>query len=89
MVHHTEHPRLFLGLTMSTKSVLDETATLFLAHDLSPAQAEPDPTELLVLREFPFERVLDMTLRGEIVDSMTMIAVLWADRARRLGSFAD
>ena len=68
----------------TSKSVLDETATLFLAQDLTPAHAEPDPTEFLNVAPFPFEEVLAMTLSGEIVDGMTIIAVLWADRARRL-----
>jgi hypothetical protein len=31
----------------------------------------------------PFADVLEMVLSGEIVDSMTIIAVLWADRLRR------
>ena len=68
----------------TSKSVLDETATLFLAYDLASAYAEADPTEFLNVAPFPFDEVLDMTLSGEIVDSMTIIAVLWADRLRRL-----
>lgn len=69
----------------TSKSVLDETANLFLAFDLSPAQAEPDATELLSLRTVPFEEALALTLSGEIVDGMSIITILWADRLRRLG----
>ncbi len=67
----------------TSKSVVDETATLFIARDLSPATAEPDETEFLNVAAFAFDEVVDMTLRGEIVDSMTILAVLWADRLRR------
>ena len=31
----------------------------------------------------PFLDVVEMVLSGEIVDSMTIIAVLWAERLRR------
>lgn len=67
----------------TSKSVVDETAHLFLAHDLAAATAEPDDTEHLRVDTVPFPKVLQMVLSGEIVDSMTIIAVLWADRLRR------
>ncbi|MPY96210.1 MAG: NUDIX domain-containing protein [Acidimicrobiia bacterium] len=69
----------------TSKSVVEETAHLFLALDLSPAEAEPDPTELIARRTVPFDEALDLVLRGEIVDAMTIIALLWADRLRGLG----
>ena len=64
----------------TSKSVVDETAHLYLAHDLTPASRTPDDTELLRLRTFAFTEALAMVLSGEIVDSMTIIAMLWADR---------
>lgn len=69
----------------TSKSVMDETGHLFLGFDLRPAPAIPDDTELLVRRAFPFEEALAMTLSGEIVDAMSIVAILWADRLRRLG----
>lgn len=66
----------------TSKSVIDETAHLFLAHDLVAATAQPDTSEDLQVRKVAFAEVLDMVLAGEIVDSMTIIAVLWADRHR-------
>jgi ADP-ribose pyrophosphatase len=63
--------------------VVDEMATLFLGFDLEPADAEPDDTEHLVIAPFPFDDVLAMVLDGEIVDAMTIVAVLLADRIRR------
>jgi ADP-ribose pyrophosphatase len=67
----------------TSKSVVDETAHLFLAHDLTPASRPRDDTELIRLQSFRFEEALSMVLSGEIVDSMTIVAMLWADRAAR------
>lgn len=62
----------------TSKSILDETAYLFAARDLSPANGRRDPTEFLEVREFPFAEVLRMTVEGEITDSMTVAAILLA-----------
>ena len=67
----------------TSKSVVDETAHLFLAHDLVADSATPDETEDLQRRMFPFAEALDMVLTGRIVDSMTIIAILWAELLRR------
>jgi len=60
----------------TSKSVMDETAHLFLAEDLVPAAVRPDDTEFISVRRFPFDVALQMVVSGEIVDSMTIIAVL-------------
>ena len=67
----------------TSKSIMRETAHLFLARDLRPASRPPDATEFIERREFPFAEVLRMVERSEIKDSMTAIAVLHA--ARLLG----
>jgi ADP-ribose pyrophosphatase len=64
----------------TSKSVVDETAHLFLGEGLVPATRPPDDTEFITVRAFPFAEVLRMVLSGEIVDSMTIIAVLHAAR---------
>jgi ADP-ribose pyrophosphatase len=68
----------------TSKSILDETAHLFVAHGLSLADNEVvgDTTEFIDVRIFPFERVLEMVLSGEITDSMTIIATLLVARRR-------
>ncbi len=66
----------------TSKSVVDETAHLFLAHDLTVAAATPDATEDLRVSTIAFADALDMVVSGQIVDSMTIIAVLWAERIR-------
>jgi ADP-ribose pyrophosphatase len=68
----------------TSKSVMDETAHLFLAFDLTRAMdaPEPDETESFQVRPHRFDQVLGMVDTGEIVDSMTIIAVLQAQRWR-------
>jgi len=62
----------------TSKSVMNETAHLYLGEDLTPAERAPDDTEFIERRVFPFGEVLDMVRRAEITDSMTVIAVLQA-----------
>jgi hypothetical protein len=63
---------------------MDETAHLFLAFDLNRAEDTPEPgeTEVFQVRPHRFREVLGMVDAGEIVDSMTIIAVLQAERRR-------
>ncbi len=67
----------------TSKSVIDETAHLFLGEELGKLSLPPDETEFIEVRPLPFHEVLQMVLSGEIVDSMTIIAILLA--ARRKG----
>ena len=66
----------------TSKSVADETAHLFLAEGLYSTDTTPDETEFIDVRAFPFDAVLRMVLEGEIVDSMTIVAMLLAARRR-------
>jgi ADP-ribose pyrophosphatase len=67
----------------TSKSVMEETAHLFLAEELASAPVRPDETEFISVRRFPFDTALQMVLSGEIVDSMTIIAILRASRMRQ------
>jgi ADP-ribose pyrophosphatase len=67
---------------VSSKSVLDETAHLYLAEELRPVAHGGDDTEFIEVKRFPFDEVLRMVERSEIVDAMTVIAVLHAARRR-------
>ena len=73
----------WLGTFHTSKSVVDETAHVFLGEGLVAVELPPDETEFIEVQPFPFKEVLQMVLRGEITDSMTVIAVLHA--ARQLG----
>jgi ADP-ribose pyrophosphatase len=68
----------------TSKSVLDETAHLYLASELTPVSHAPDDTEFIEVRTFGFDVVLDMVMRSEILDAMTVVAVLHAARRRGL-----
>jgi rSAM/selenodomain-associated transferase 1 len=70
----------------TSKSVMDETAHLFVGEGLVKLELPSDETEFIEVRPFPIQDVLQMVLSGEIVDSMTIIAVLLADRRKRDGS---
>jgi rSAM/selenodomain-associated transferase 1 len=72
-----------LGAYHTSKSVMDETAHLYLAHGLSPARTVGgDETEFIRAEPVPFSQALDWVLSGEIVDGMTIIAVLRVALAR-------
>ena len=71
-----------LGTFHTSKSILREVAYLYLADDLRPASRPADHTEFIERRTFPFTEVLRMVERGEIMDSMTIVAVLHAARRR-------
>jgi len=75
-----------LASIATSKSVMDETAHLFLAEGLRPATREPDHTEFIEVRAFAFDEVLRMVERSEISDAMTVVAVLHAARRRSGGS---
>ena len=66
----------------TSKSIMRETAHLYLARDLRPVTRPPDATEFIERRLFPFVEVLRMVEHAEIKDSMTVIAVLHAARLR-------
>ena len=66
----------------SSKSVMDERANIYLAEGLRPVTREPDETEFIEVRAFAFDEVLRMVEASEIVDAMTVVAVLHAARRR-------
>lgn len=67
----------------SSKSVLDEVAHLYTADGLRPAaRTGGDETEFIEVRAFALDEVIRMVERSEIVDAMTVIAVLHAARRR-------
>ena len=63
---------------------MDETAHLFLGDDLMKLELHPDETEFIEVRPFSFEQALEMVLTNEILESMTVIAVLQAARRKGL-----
>ncbi len=72
-----------LGLHTSN-SVTDEAGMAFLAQGLSFGQAAPEHTEDLQVRKLPFREALEMVLRGEIADALSMVGLMrvgyWLER---------
>lgn len=66
-----------------SKSIMHEIAHLYIGRGLTRIQAIPDETEFLEIETFPFDQVLQLVLKSEIRDSMTILAVFYA--ARQLG----
>lgn len=66
----------------TSKSVLRETAHIYLAEGLRPARRDGDHTEFIEIRAFGFDEVLRMVVADEIKDAMTIVAVLHAARLR-------
>lgn len=68
----------------TSKSVMDETAHLFIGEELTRLEQPPDETQFIEVRAVPFTDTLQIVLQGEIVDGMTIIAILHAARLRGL-----
>lgn len=69
-----------------SNSVTDERALCFLATDLSPGVAAPEPVEVLRNRTAPFSEVLDDVIAGRIRDSLTVATVLRAYHMAKTGA---
>jgi 8-oxo-dGTP pyrophosphatase MutT (NUDIX family) len=59
-----------------SNSVSDEVAFIFRATDLRPGPSAPEGTERLRVRRVEWAEAWDMLKRGEITDSMSVIALL-------------
>jgi len=64
----------------TSKSVMHEIAHLYIGRHLTQILSIPDETELLEIETFLFDEVLQMVLKSDIRDSMTILAVLHAAR---------
>jgi 8-oxo-dGTP pyrophosphatase MutT (NUDIX family) len=64
-----------LGRVHLSNSVSDEEAVLFLASDLEPGAASPEPTEELRVRWVPFPEALRMATTGEMTDALSVIGL--------------
>ncbi len=65
-----------LAVSHLSNSVSDEVASIFRATELTEGPSQPEGTERLEVRKLAWEEVWAMMARGEITDSMTMIALL-------------
>jgi 8-oxo-dGDP phosphatase len=72
-----------LGALHTSNSVTDELGLLYLAEDLTEGTPRPEPTEQLVRWRLPFAEAVDLAHDGRITDSMSVAALLRAERVLR------
>lgn len=60
----------------TSNSVTDEVGYVYVAKDLTQGETEFDPTEDLQVKKLPFTELLDMCMRGEITDSLSLAGIL-------------
>lgn len=59
-----------------SNSVTDEYCEVFLARGLSQQNANPDETEKLVVKRIPFQKAYQMVLENNILDAVSVAAIL-------------
>ncbi len=59
-----------------SNSATDEHAILYLARDLEFVAPEPDEDEQISLKKVSFNALYEMVLSGEIIDSLSVAAIL-------------
>lgn len=64
----------------TSNSVTDEWGLIYLAEDLSEGETEFEDTEVLQIKKLPFQEALDMVMKGEITDSISVAGLLMAAR---------
>jgi 8-oxo-dGTP pyrophosphatase MutT (NUDIX family) len=64
----------------TSNSVTDETGYIYLARELSEGEPQFDETEKLEIRKIPLRKAIDMVLRGEITDSLSVAGLLRVER---------
>lgn len=64
----------------TSNSVTNEVGYAYLAQDLSFGETEFEETEKLDIKKLPLKTAVDMCYGGEITDSLSMIALMKADR---------
>jgi 8-oxo-dGTP pyrophosphatase MutT (NUDIX family) len=65
-----------LGTSHLSNSVSDEIAYVYRATELTRGESNPEGTERLHVRRFPWPEAWSMLRRGEITDSMSVMALL-------------
>lgn len=64
----------------NSNSVSDEEGFIFLARDLKAGKPEFDETEKLEIRKLPLQEAIDMVMRDEITDAMSIAGLLKVGR---------
>lgn len=68
----------------TSNSATDEEGFLFLAEGLSQYEQEPEDTEDLRIRKLPLTEAVDMVMRSEITDALSVAGILMVARLKGL-----
>ncbi|MDR6561879.1 MULTISPECIES: NUDIX hydrolase [unclassified Arcicella] len=71
-----------LGKLHTSNSVTDEVGFMFLAEGLTYGEAEPDDTEILVLKKVSLVEAIRMVMDSEITDSLSIATILKVARLK-------
>jgi 8-oxo-dGTP pyrophosphatase MutT (NUDIX family) len=71
-----------------SNSVSDEFAVAFVAQGLTQGHSQPEPTELLEVRRVSLTEAVEMVMRGEITDSLSVAALLKTNELIRRGALS-
>lgn len=66
-----------------SNSVTDERGYLFLATGLTQSEATPEETEELQVRRVPLGEAVEMVVRGQINDGLSVMALLLLERQQQ------
>lgn len=67
-----------LGRVHTSNCFVDEVCHIYLATDLEPGVAEPDPDEILQTQRVPFDQAMMMAQDGSITDAISIAGLFWA-----------
>ncbi len=59
-----------------SNSFSNEVGKIYVARDLKEVGATPEDTEVLTIRKVPFSEALQLVLKGEITDSLSVIGIM-------------
>lgn len=81
---YTTDTLIDLGELSTSPALLSEILYIYLAENMVAGDWDPDEDEFLEMVKIPLEELVDMILRGEVIDSKTQAAVLkvWAMKKR-------
>jgi 8-oxo-dGTP pyrophosphatase MutT (NUDIX family) len=66
----------------TSNSATDEEGFLFVAEGLTQCEAEPEETEELSVKRLPLQEAVEMVMRSEITDSLSVCGILMVARLR-------
>jgi len=64
----------------TSNSVTDEVGIVYLAEELTQGETAFEDTEILQIRKLPLKEVVDMAMKGEITDSISLAGIFKAAR---------